>query len=251
MNQESVRAFVEARGRRPEWSGIESPLRPSTIEDGYRLQAAIHDRLAAAGDPRVGWKVGCTSASGQRGFGLREPVYAGLLASGRSVSLADALSRGLTSPSLECEIAVVLRRDLDDADADIADAIGACHIACEIIDNRYGDAMAVGVPSLIADDFFQVGFVLGPENAGWRGQDLAAASGFIEIGGQRRTGSARDVLNAFDSLRWLAKALARNGLSLRAGEIVLTGTLVAPAPVALPARAVSMGIGGFPSLELG
>jgi 2-keto-4-pentenoate hydratase len=251
MNQESVQAFVEARGRRPGWSAIAPPLRPSTIEDGYRLQAAVHDRLAAGGDGRVGWKVGCTSAGGQRGFGLREPVYAGLLASGRSVSLADALGRELASPSLECEIAVVLRRDLDGNETDVADAIGACHIACEIIDNRYGDAMAVGVPSLIADDFFQVGFVLGPENPGWRGQDLAGTDGFIEIDGQRKTGSARDVLNAFDSLRWLAKALARNGLSLRAGEIVLTGTLVAPTPVALPARAVSLGITGFQALVLG
>ena len=255
MHQESVQAFVQARGHQPEWPGIKEHLRPKTIEDGYRLQAAVHARLVAAGNARVGWKVGSTSASGQRGFGLREPVYAGLFASGRSPSLADALSRPLTRPSLECEIAVVLRRALDGADPDmsavsISDAIGACNIACEIIDNRYGDPMAVGVPSLIADDFFQAGFVLGAENTAWRTQDLAAAEGFIEIDGQRRTGSARDVLSAFDSLRWLAKALARNGLSLHAGDIVLTGTLVTPTPIALPARAVSMGITGFEALAL-
>jgi 2-keto-4-pentenoate hydratase len=250
MNQQSIQAFVQARTHRPAWSGIEEHLRPKTIEDGYRLQAAVHQRLAAEGDARVGWKVGSTSASGQRGFGLQEPVYAGLFASGRSPSLADALSRGLKNPSLECEIAMVLRRDIDAADPDISDAIGACHIACEIIDNRYGDPMAVGVPSLIADDFFQVGFVVGPENTEWRTQDLTTAAGFIDIDGQRKTGSAQDVLNAFDSLRWLAKALARNGLSLRAGEIVLTGTLVTPTPITLPARTVSMGITGFQSLVL-
>jgi 2-keto-4-pentenoate hydratase len=131
-----------------------------------------------------------------------------LFASGRSPSLADALSRPLTCPSLECEIAVVLRRDLDGAGPDlsaasISDAIGACHIACEIINNRYGDPTAVGVSSLIADDFFQAGFVLGPENTAWRMPDLAAAAGFIDIDGEHRTGSARDVLSAFDSLRRL------------------------------------------------
>jgi 2-keto-4-pentenoate hydratase len=256
MNQDSVQAFVEARGRRPCWQNIETRLRPVTIEDAYRLQHAVHARLAAAGDAFVGWKVGSTSASGQRGFGLREPVYAGLLASGRSASLREALSRPLTQPSVECEIAVALRRDIDGADPDLSveavkDAIGTCHIACEIIDNRYGDPMAVGVPSLIADDFFQVGFVVGAENADWRKQDLSAAEGFIEIDGQRRTGSARDVLSAFDSLLWLAKALARNGLSLRAHDVVLTGTLVVPTPVALPARVVSMGITGFATLGTG
>ncbi|MDB5403337.1 MAG: hypothetical protein JWQ55_5355 [Rhodopila sp.] len=51
-------------------------------------------------------------------------------------------------------------------------------------------------------------------------------------------------------MAWLAKALARNGLSLRAGEIVLTGAIVTSTPVALPARVVSMGITGFETLAL-
>ena len=98
----------------------------------------VHDRVAATGDSRVGWKVGSTSAAGQRGFGLTEPVYAGLFASNRSLSLGDALSRPLTRPSLECEIAVVLQQGLDGSESDrsVMDAIGACHIACEIIDIR-------------------------------------------------------------------------------------------------------------------
>jgi 2-keto-4-pentenoate hydratase len=250
MNQDSVLAFVEARGRRPGWPEIEAALRPATIAEAYRLQAAVHRVAVAQGDARVGWKVGSTSAAGQRGFGLQEPVYAGLFASGRSASLAEALNRPLTRPSLECEIAVVLRRDIDGAGTglsvgSIMDAIGACHIGCEIIDNRYADPMAVGVPSLIADDFFQAGFVIGAENTWWRTQDLAVAEGFIDIDGQRRVGHARDVLSAFESLRWLAGALARNGLGLRAGEVVLTGTLVTPTPIALPARTVAMGITGF------
>jgi 2-keto-4-pentenoate hydratase len=252
MNQESIQAFVQARTHRPGWPGLEQSLRPTTIEDGYRLQAAIHARLEAEGDKCVGWKVGSTSASGQKSFGIQEPVYAGLLASDRSPSLAHALGRKLTKPSLECEIAMVLRHDIDPAmsDASIADAIAACHIGCEIIDNHYGDPMALGVPTLIADDFFQVGFVIGPENTAWRTQDLTTAAGFIEIDGQRRTGSVKDVLTAFESLRWLATALACNGLSLRAGEIVLTGTLVTPTPITLPAKAVSMGITGFGELLL-
>jgi len=256
MHQDSIEAFVSARGQRPAWPGIDEALRPKTIEDGYRLQNAIHDRLIAAGDARVGWKVGSTSASGQRGFGLSEPVYAGLFAGGRSANLAEALSRPLARPSVECEIAVVLRKDIDGADpglsaATVTDAIGACHFGCEIIDSRYADPASVGVPSLIADDFFQVGFVVGAENADWREQDLTAVEGFIEIDGQRWDGSVRDVLTAFDSLLWLAKALARGGLSLHAGDIVLTGTLVPPRPVPLPARAVSMGITGFARLGLG
>jgi 2-keto-4-pentenoate hydratase len=254
MNQETVQAFVQARGRRPDWPGIDPQLRPGTVEDAYRLQHAVHAQVAAAGNARVGWKVGSTSASGQRGFGLHEPVYAGLFAHDRSSSLAEGLRRPLTRPSVECEIAMILRRDIDGADpalsiAAITDAIAACHIACEIIDNRYGAPMDVGVPSLITDDFFQAGFVVGPENTAWRAQDLAAAEGFIDIDGNRRSGSARDVLSAFASLLWLAKALARGGHKLRAGDIVLTGTLVPPTPVTLPAQSVAIGITGFQTMR--
>jgi 2-keto-4-pentenoate hydratase len=255
MQQDSVQAFVEARGRRPQWFGIDEPLRPASIRDGYHLQHAVHVRLAAAGDVRVGWKVGSTTAAGQRTFGLPEPVYAGLFASGRSLSLGEALDRPLARPSLECEIAMVLRHDVSAGDTDpsagaIMDAIGACHIACEIIDNRYGDPMAAGVPSLIADDFFQAGFVIGAENTGWRTQDLSMAEAFIEIDGQRATGTARSGLSAIESLRWLARSLGRNGQSLRAGEIVLTGSITVPTAVGLPARAVRMGIDGFAPLAL-
>jgi len=255
MNQDSVQAFFDARDKRPGWPAIDARLRPTTLEEGYLLQNAVHARVSSAGDSRVGWKVGSTSAAGQRGFGLREPVYAGLFASNRSPNLADALTRQLARPSLECEIAVVLRHDIDGRDpalanAVIKDAIGACHIGCEIIDNRYGDPMEVGVPSLVADDFFQAGFVIGAENTAWKTQDLVTAAGFIEIDGERKTGSALDILSAFDSLQWLATALARNGLLLKAGEIVLTGTLVTPTPIALPATSVSLGITGFATMEL-
>ncbi|HET6605192.1 MAG TPA: hypothetical protein VFG62_00900 [Rhodopila sp.] len=253
MHQESTQAFFAARSVRPGWPAIVEELRPTTIEEAYRLQRAVHDRVAATGNARVGWKVGSTSAAGQRGFGLTEPVYAGLFAADRSPTLREGLSRPLTRPSLECEIAMVLRRSLDGSESSqsLADAIGACHIACEIIDNRYGAPMDVGVPSLIADDFFQAGFVMGPENTAWPAQDLAVAEACIDIDGERRPGSARDVLSAFDSLRWLAKALVRNGLSLQAGDIVLTGTLVPPTPISLPTRAVTLTITGFDPLVFG
>lgn len=253
MHQARIQAFVAARRERPAWVGIEETLHPRTLEDGYRLQHAIHEQLMAQGDQRVGWKVGSTSAASQRGFGITEPVYAGLFASDRSASVKEALARPLTRPSVECEIAVALRHDLDGAadlsEAVLVDAIGTCHIACEIIDNRYGNQMALGVPALIADDFFQAGFVLGPENIGWQQQDLASAEGFIDIGSNRRTGSARDGLSVFDSLRWLATALARDGLSLRAGDMILTGTLVPPTSVPLQAGTVTMGITGFATIS--
>jgi 2-keto-4-pentenoate hydratase len=123
------------------------------------------------------------------------------------------------------------------------DAIGECHIACEIIDNRCGDPMASGLPSLIADDFFQVGFVPGAEI---RVADAGSGRSRRVHRDRWRTPHliVRNALTLFDPLRWLGGALARKDLSLRAGQVVLTGTLAPPMPVSPSAR-------GSPSVSPG
>ena len=234
------------------WTPIAPALRPATIADGYRLQRLVHERLSASGNPRVGWKIGSTSAAGQRVFGLTEPVYAGLFASGRAVTLVDALARPLRAPSLECEIAFVLGAPLagsDLSDAMLADAVAHCHIACEIIDNRYGAPLENGVPSLLADGFFHAGYVIGPENVDWRSQPLERAQASITIDGTRTTGAATGVLSAFASLRWLAGKLAGSE-PLQAGDVILTGSITTPVPIAPPARDVTLTITGFAPLTL-
>jgi 2-keto-4-pentenoate hydratase len=253
--EEAVTAFVDARAARPGWPGVPQQVRPANLDDAYRLQAAIHARLAAQGVTRLGYKIGSSSAAAQRPFGLHEPVYGGIFDDTRFDTLAAAFARPMLQPSLECEIAFRLRADIDGADAAlsataIADAVGTCHLACEIIDRRYDDPDAVGVPSLLADDFFHAGFVLGAANPNWRALDLRVLGGAIEIDGTRETGNAADTLDALEATRWLARKLASVGTRLRAGEIILTGTLPRPTAIALPARAVTLSIDGFEPLVL-
>ncbi len=249
----SVDAFVAARAERPGWPGVAPWLRPLSIADGYRLQQAVHAETAARGDRRLGWKVASTTAAGQKTFGITEPARAGLFDSGHAATLAEALARPYAAPSLECEIALVLKAPIiggDLSDAALADAVGSCHISCEVIDNRYGQPLEAGVPSLIADDFFQAGFVIGAANPAWREQALAEADAAIEIDGKTYAGSARTVLSAFDSLRWLAGKLIEAAQPLQAGEVVMTGAIVGPIAITLPARSVNLSISGFAPLTL-
>lgn len=132
----------------------------------------------------------------------------------------------------------------------ILDAVAACHIACEIIDGRYEAPMDIGVPTLLADDFFHAGFVLGAANPEWRKLDFGALEGSIEIDGVRTHGKAADTMDAVSAMLWLARKLAQSGTNLRAGEIVLTGSFTRPVPIALPARAVTLTITGFAPLAL-
>lgn len=257
MNQldEAAAAFAAARAGRPHWPGVATGLRPSTLAEGYRLQEAIHTRIATQGIRRLGYKIGSTSPLNQRPWGLTEPVYAGIFTDTRFATLAEALASPLLHPSLECEVAFQLRRDINGADptlstAMIRDAIAACHIACEIIDGRYQAPMEIGVPTLLADDFFQAGFVLGAAHPDWRSMDFGALEGAIDIDGVRTSGKAADTLDALSAMLWLARKLAENGRTLHAGEIVLTGSFTKPVPIRLPARSVTLTITGFAPLVL-
>src|SRR5882757_8790216 len=56
------------------FAGLPEALRPADMAAGRRLQDAVHDRLSAAGlGPRVGWKIGCTTAVMQRFLAIPEP----------------------------------------------------------------------------------------------------------------------------------------------------------------------------------
>jgi 2-keto-4-pentenoate hydratase len=134
---------------------------------------------------------------------------------------------------VECEIAVRLGRDLAPpqapftADA-VADAIDSCLPAIEIVDDRYMDWQSIGAPTLVADDFFAAACVLGTPVARSAAPDLLEVAGRAVINGvEVSRGTGADVLgHPHHALAWLANHLAARGKSLRAGEIVLTGSLV-------------------------
>ncbi|HET6237908.1 MAG TPA: hypothetical protein VFE41_23580 [Acetobacteraceae bacterium] len=252
---DAVSAFVASRASRPHWPGVPIALRPTTIAEGYRLQQVIHARLATQDAQRMGYKIGSTSPANQRPWGLQEPVYAGIFTDTHAATLATALARPLLHPSLECEVAFQLGRDIDGADpalstTTIIDAIAACHIACEIIDGRYDAPMEIGVPTLLADDFFHASFVLGAAHPSWRTLPYGMLEGAIEIDGARTSGIAGDTLDALTAMLWLARKLAESGIRLQAGEIVLTGSFTKPVPISLPARSVTLTITGFEPLAL-
>jgi 2-oxo-3-hexenedioate decarboxylase/2-keto-4-pentenoate hydratase len=134
---------------------------------------------------------------------------------------------------VECEIAVLLADDLHAEQAPIdrataARAIGACMAAIEIVDDRYVDYGSLGAPTLIADDFFGAGCILGPAVAGFDPAMLAQARATMRIDDQLvGSGVGTDILGEpLDALVWLANNLGQRGQYVRRGDFVLLGSLV-------------------------
>jgi 2-keto-4-pentenoate hydratase len=118
--------------------------------------------------------------------------------------------------------------------------------AMEVVDDRYRDYRTLGVPTLVADDFFAAGCVLGPEVTAWQDVDLPALSGATWVDGvEAGRGEGRAVMgHPFEALAWLATTRAARGRGLRAGEVVLLGSVVETRWLA-PGAAVRVAIEGL------
>ena len=206
--------------------------RPGDAEDAYRVQAAVHALLAPTRiGARVGYKIGCTTKVMQDYLGVDAPISAGLFAGTVHDDHASLRFDDYRRPGIECEIAVRVGRDLVGGPHDVTSVAGAVEAympAIEVVDDRYDDWRTTDTPTLIADDFFAAGAVLGASVAARSVGDPATLTGVVTINGvEAGRGVGSDVLgHPLSALAWLATALSRRGKPLRKGEIVLLGSLV-------------------------
>jgi 2-keto-4-pentenoate hydratase len=129
---------------------------------------------------------------------------------------------------LEFEIGMRFDRDVTEAISfeSVAACVGAVCPAFEVVDDRRADYAKLEVATLIADNAWNGGIVLGAWQENWG--DLAAIRGVASKDGvEIDAGHGRDVLgHPFQPLVWLAEHLAEQGGGLKAGDVVLTGSLV-------------------------
>ena len=229
-----VEVFVAARERRrPVPAPLPRDCRPPSLEDAYLAQAALNARMSGSLGVVCGRKIGCTTPVMQRYLRIGHPC-AGALHAGRVFrSPATVAHAAHWRPGVECEIAVRLGRPLPAAaapfnHADVAAAVASCMAAIEIVDDRYEDFRALDAASLVADDFFSAGAVIGAEVSAWSRLDLAALRGAMRINGvEVGAGVGADVMgHPFEALAWLANHAAAAGRPLAAGDVVLMGSVV-------------------------
>jgi 2-keto-4-pentenoate hydratase len=209
-------------------------IRPPDLAAAYAVQDEVHALLAPTRyRARIGWKIGCTTAVMQDYLGVRSPCSAGLFAGTRHANGVSVRAGDYRRIGIECEIGIRLGRDVDAAGGvldrgGIAAAVDGVMAAIEIVDDRYADWRRTDTPTLVADDFFAAGCVLGRVIPLDEAGDLAATLGTTEINGSEvGRGRGADVLgHPLDALLWLAANMAERGTMLHAGEIVLTGSLV-------------------------
>ena len=99
--------------------------------------------------------------------------------------------------------------------------------------SRFADFVSAGAAQIIADNACAHLFVLGaPTTSNWRALDLVEEKPVITLHGKTFTGHGKNVLgDPRIALTWLANELRQLGITLRAGEVVTTGTCHPPLPI--------------------
>ncbi len=216
----AAEAIAAARRNRTQVAPLAGDVAPQTELEGYRIQEALHEILIPDFGEMAGHKIGCTSEVMQQYLGIPHPCSGGVFAGGVHDSGVALRTSDFIRVGVECEIAVTVDT--------VAQAIEAYLPAIEIVDDRYADWQTLGAPTLVADDFFAAGCVLGQPVSRSTAPDLLEIIGRAVINGAEvGRGTGADVLgHPHHALAWLANHLASDGNGLRAGEIVLTGSLV-------------------------
>jgi len=229
----AAKAIATARRNRAPLKPLAADAAPRDEAEGYRVQRAVHDLLLPVTGALVGYKIGCTSKVMQEYLDIQHPCGGGVFARGVHESGVSLRAADYVRVGVECEIAVRLARDLLPSEEPftaewVMEAIEAYMPAIEIVDDRYEQWETLGAPTLVADDFFAVGCVLGAPVARNAAPDLLSVNGRALINGSEAgRGTGADVLgHPHHALAWLANHLADEGRGLHAGQIVLTGSLV-------------------------
>jgi 2-keto-4-pentenoate hydratase len=229
----AARIIATSRRNRVGLKALPPEIAPKDVAEGYRVQRAVHDLLLPQTGGMIGYKIGCTSKVMQQYLDIPHPCGGGVFARGVHESGVSLRAAEYVRVGVECEIAVRLARSLSagqgpfTADS-VAGAIEAYLPAIEIVDDRYERWETLGAPTLVADDFFAAGCVLGAAVSRAAAPDLLAVEGRALINGSEEgRGTGADVLgHPHHALAWLANHLAGEGRGLHAGQLVLTGSLV-------------------------
>ena len=212
-----------------------APLREQhpwlTLDDAYAISLGFLQRRTQAGERVVGKKIGVTSKAVQDMLGVHQPDF-GFLTDAMQVPNGGNIEIGqrMIQPRAEAEIALILRSSLHGpgiTERDVLNATDSIAACFEIVDSRI-DSWNIRIVDTVADNASCGLFVLGNERVSPHGLDLAAMEVRVKKNGRhlsRGVGAAVQG-SPLAAVAWLANTLGAYGVTLDAGDIILSGSLV-------------------------
>ena len=181
----------------------------------------------------AGHKVALTTKASRDHLGVHEPCYGHILDRCVYPSDADVPIGNLTAPHIEAEIAFVLGEDLRGpgvTSVDVMRATLGVLPSLELVDLKV-QGEGIRATDVIVHNALHGGLVVGSRLCPLEALDLQYEGVTVELNGQLHgSGTGFEVMgNPINPVVWLANKLAEFGDYLRAGETIISGSMVTPA----------------------
>jgi len=250
---EAARYLDEAHRARTHYRNLPEEIAPRTVAEAYAAQAALCELWGPRLGPVAGLKIATTTRVMQELMGIDHPCMGTIFAARVYASPVVIAKADFINVRVECELAVRLGGDLPQAGApytreSVRAAVSEVMAAFELIEDRFADYKSSRALSLIADNAWNGGVVLGAATPLPAGRDLDGVAGVLSSNGIRiGTGKTDDPLGA---LAWLANQAAGCGRPMTAGMVVITGSLIPTVDIAAGER-LDFAIEGIGEASLG
>lgn len=230
----------QARRTRQNYANLPDALVPASLQEAYRAQDAYWRLAEPVYGPVAGLKVAVTTKVMQQLMGINHACGGGIFANTIHASGARLSKGDFINLRVESEIALKVGVDMPvgrtpwTAESVVPFVAGAMP-AYELIEDRNAVYTETRASSMIVDNCWNAGVVLGPLKAVKPGE-IIGVKGRQTLNGQLKAeGSAED---PYATLAWLANLMAERGRDVKSGMVVITGSLIATFSVAPGDRAV-------------
>ena len=224
-----------AHQARADYRNLPPDLQPADAAEAYRAQDAFQALASASRGPVAGMKIATTTRVMQALMGIDHPCGGGIFANTIHASPARLRCAEFVNLRIECEIAVRLGADLPAMSspytaANVRAAVAELMPAFELIEDRNAVYRETNALSMIADNCWNGGIVIGAPTPMRADLDIDALQGQLAINGNPVSEGRAD--RPLEALAWLANLAIARGKPIRAGMIVITGSVVATVSVA-------------------
>lgn len=215
------------------YQALPPELAIESLTDAYRVQAILPNSWVESRGDVAGYKIALTSKPIQELCGIDQPIAGRLYANTIHPGPASVSLQNFGRLGLEFELAVRLDVDLPTIGTpwtaeNVRSKIATIVPAFELIEDRDADYANLDACSMVADNAWSGGVILGRETSEWQHLDLIATPVTLTLNGKTETAVTGAAMgNPLTSLAWVANLLNDQGSALRAGDLVITGSTLA------------------------
>jgi len=200
------------------------------IARGMEKQLGIRRARIAAGEKPLGWKVGLGAPPAMERLKIKAPLVGFMMQKSLVPNAGTVSFAGWTKPVAEPEIAVHMGKDLPGG-ADRAAAIAAIAALGPAIELADLNPPPEDVEVTLAANIFHRHVILGPPDPARAGAKLDGLVGHVFRRGALAAKQEKVealIGEMIGIVQHVAGTLAAHGETLRAGDVIITGSIVPP-----------------------